>query len=306
VTVLEVIQRSADFLTKKSVDSPRLQAELLLAHVLKVPRMQLYLNFERVLAPCEQDTLRALVKRRGEREPLQHIIGSTSFCGLEIVVNRNVLIPRPETELLAEQGWIFMNERSRLDLEDATPQASAAASDKEQARQALSALDFGTGSGCLAIALAVKCPIARILALDMVPDALELARKNAAHHGVLERIGFFLGNGISSLPRGSRFDLIVANPPYIPSSEIDGLQPEVRDYDPRSALDGGPDGLDFYRHLSSKAGGFLKTEGRIMLEFGGGQEKDIAALFAKENWIVERVLKDYTQRARILIARKSL
>jgi release factor glutamine methyltransferase len=306
VTVLEVIQRSADFLTKKSVDAPRLQAELLLAHVLKVPRMQLYLNFERILAPAEQDTLRELVKRRGEREPLQHIVGSISFCGLEILVNRHVLIPRPETELLAEQGWIFLNERSKLGLEEGNTQASPAASDKSWAREAPSALDFGTGSGCLAITLAVKCPIARVLALDMAPDALELARKNAAHHGVLERLGVLLGNGMSSLPKGSQFDLIVANPPYIPTSEIDGLQPEVRDYEPRSALDGGPDGLDFYRHLSSNAGGFLKTEGRIMLEFGDGQDEAITALFGKENWIVERVLKDYTQRSRILIARKTL
>jgi release factor glutamine methyltransferase len=111
VTVLEVIQRSTDFLIKRSVDSPRLQAELLLAHVLKVPRMQLYLNFERNLTVAEQDAFRRFVKRRGEREPLQHIVGSTCFCGLEIAVEPHVLIPRPETELLAEQGWIFLNER---------------------------------------------------------------------------------------------------------------------------------------------------------------------------------------------------
>ena len=112
VTVLEVIQRSAEFLAKKGVDSPRLQAELLLAHLLKLPRMRLYLSFERALTPAEVDAFRELVKRRGQREPLQHIVGSTSFCGLEIGVNRHVLIPRPETELLAERGWTFLNQLS--------------------------------------------------------------------------------------------------------------------------------------------------------------------------------------------------
>jgi release factor glutamine methyltransferase len=141
VTVLEAIQRSVDFLAKKGVDSPRLQSELLLAHALGVPRMKLYLDFERALTTAEQDQLRELIRRRGLREPLQHIVGSTSFCGLEIAVNRHVLVPRPETELLAEGGWQFLNSRP--------------------ASPAPSALDFGTGSGCLSIALAGKCPAAR-------------------------------------------------------------------------------------------------------------------------------------------------
>lgn len=284
VTVLEVIQRSTDFLTKKSVESPRLQAELLLAHVLKLQRMQLYLNFERTLSSSEEDTLRLLVKRRGEREPVQHIVGSTSFCGLEIAVNRHVLIPRPETELLAERGWIFLKERA------GTP----------------SALDFGTGSGCVAIALATKCPAAHIVALDVSDDALQTARNNAARHRSTERIQLVLGNGLEALPAGSAFDLIVANPPYIPSSEIPKLEPEVRDYDPRAALDGGADGLEYYRHLSSHAGDRLKESGKIMMEFGDGQEESITNIFNRENWIVEQIVKDYTQRPRIIIAHRSV
>src|SRR5262249_55331038 len=140
MTVLEGIQKSAEFLAKKGVDSPRLQAELLLAHVLKLQRMKLYLNFERVLTDAETYTFRELVKRRSQREPLQHIVGSTSFCGLEIAVNRHVLVPRPETEILAEAGWSFL---STVDSQPPT------------------ALDFGTGSGCIAIALAAKCPAAK-------------------------------------------------------------------------------------------------------------------------------------------------
>ena len=221
MTVLEAIQRSTEFLARKGVDSPRLQTELLLAHLLKQPRMQLYLNFERVLTPAEVEGFRELIKRRGQREPLQHIVGSTSFCGLEIAVNRHVLIPRPETELLAERGWTFLNQLSTLN-----PQPSTA-------------LDFGTGSGCLAIALACKCPAAEVYAIDISPEALALARQNAARHGVAERIRFLQGDGFAALPEGSRFDLIISNPPYIPSGEIASLQPEVRDYDPRRALDGG-------------------------------------------------------------------
>jgi release factor glutamine methyltransferase len=300
VTVLEVIQRSAEFLAKKGVETPRLQAELLLAHVLKLPRMQLYLNFDRALTPVEQDALRELVKRRGQREPLQHIVGSTSFCGLEMAVDRNVLIPRPETELLAEQGWIFLGQLSAVYIEESggTPSIMA-----EHERR-LSVLDFGTGSGCVAIALAVRCATAQVVALDIVPEALEMARENAARHGVLERIRFVLGNGLSALPRAQAFDLIVANPPYIATVELNELQPEVRDYDPPRALDGGPDGLDFYRHLAAEAGCFLRTGGKIMLEFGDGQEERVADLFRSENWIVERVVEDYTQRPRILIAQK--
>jgi len=287
VTVLEVIQRSTEFLTKKEVESPRLQAELLLAHLLKMPRMQLYLNFERELASAELDTIRELVKRRGQREPLQHIVGSTTFCEWEIAVNRHVLTPRPETELLAEQGWLFLQQLATQ------PPGSP------------SALDFGTGSGCLAIALALKCPTATITALDISPEAIELARQNAVRLGAGERVQFLQGDGFQALPADARFDLLISNPPYIPTAEIDTLQPEVRDYDPRRALDGGPDGLDFYRRLAAEAGSRLKNEGKIMLEFGDGQGDRIRDLFVQQNWIVERILADYTHRPRILIARYS-
>ena len=286
VTVLEVIQRSTEFLTKKGVDSPRLQTELLLAHLLKLPRMQLYLNFERILSPAELDASRELVKRRAQREPLQHIVGSTSFCGWEIAVNRHVLVPRPETELLAERGWTFLGER-------------------EAAKgQTVTALDFGTGSGCLAIALALKCPAAQIYAVEISSDALARARLNAAHHNVLERIQFLGGDGFGAVPLGTRFDLIVCNPPYIPTAEINQLEPEVRDFDPRQALDGGVDGLDFYRRIAGEAVPYLKPAGRIMLEFGDAQGGQIRDLFERQKWIVEGVEEDYTHRPRFLIARR--
>jgi release factor glutamine methyltransferase len=292
VTVLEAIQKSTEFLGKKNVESPRLHTELLLAHLLQLPRMKLYLNFDRVLSAPETDALRELVKRRGAREPLQHIVGSTSFCGLDLTVNRHALIPRPETELLAEQGWEFLQSRSN------------------PAGTAPRALDFGTGTGCLAIALAAKCPAAAITALDISAPALALARENAVKNQVAVRIQFLSGDGFAALagdngaasPRRT-FDLIISNPPYIPSAEIATLDPEVRDFDPRTALDGGTDGLDFYRTLAAQAQKFLQPAGKIMLEFGDGQADAIKTLFAGENWIVEAIKADYSQRARIMIAR---
>jgi release factor glutamine methyltransferase len=281
VTILEVIRRSHEFLAKRDVESPRLQVELLLAHALQLPRLKLYLNFERVLTEAELATVRELVKKRGERQPLQHLVGSVSFCGLELAVNPHVLIPRPETELLAERAWQFLGARPH-------PPATA--------------LDFGTGSGCLAIALAVKCPTAQIHAVDISSDALAVARQNAARHGATERIQFHAGDGFAPLPAGLRCDLIVANPPYIPSAEILTLEPEVRDHDPRPALDGGTDGLDFYRRLAREATVWLKPDGKLMLEFGEGQAAVIGVIFQQHEWNIERVEKDLSGRLRFLIA----
>jgi len=282
MTVLEAIQKSTEFLAKKGVESPRLQTELLLAHLLKMPRMKLYLNFDRVLLPAETDSLRELIRRRGLCEPLQHITGSTSFCGYEIAVSRHALIPRPETELLAELGWKFLTTRH----------SSLA-----------TALDFGTGTGCIAIALAAKCPNTKITALDVSADALALAKQNALQNQVAERIEFLCGDGFAALAGNTQFDLLISNPPYIASAEIETLDPEVKDFDPRGALDGGADGLDFYRRLAAEAKPFLKFDGKIMLEFGDGQTDAIKKIFENEKWVVEAVQDDYSQRARILVAR---
>ncbi|HXT41532.1 MAG TPA: peptide chain release factor N(5)-glutamine methyltransferase [Candidatus Angelobacter sp.] len=279
--VLEVIQRSSEFLAKKGVESPRLQTELLLSHVLRVPRLNLYLDFERKLSEADLESVRELVRRRGTREPLQHILGSASFCGLEIKVGRDVLVPRPETELLAERAWDFLS---------AWPSVHPIA------------LDFGTGSGCVAVVLAAKCPAAQVHAVDVSAEALRVAQDNAVMNGVADKIRFHLGDAFAALPTGVLFALIVANPPYIPVAEIDTLAPEVRDYDPRLALDGGPDGLDFYRRLAREAAKYLEPAGRIMLEFGDGQADRIREIFADHNWVVERIEADYSGRPRILVA----
>ena len=275
MTVIEAIQRSADFLSRKGVDSPRLQAELLLAHVLQLPRLKLYLQFERPLSDPEVDRLRAFVKRRGEREPLQHILGSTSFCGIEIAVTPDVLIPRPETEILAETAWEYLKKRGGEPV----------------------VLDYGTGSGCVAIALAAHCPSAKIHALDISDKALAVARANAGCH----HITFHLGKAFPELPP---LDLLVSNPPYIPSGEIASLQPEVARFDPRVALDGGADGLDFYRRIASEALPLLAPDGRIMLEFGDGQETALPEIFARD-WTIAEIKPDFAGKPRILIAHRA-
>ncbi len=281
VTVCEVIQRSTEFLQRHGVESPRLQAELLLAHLLHLPRLQLYLNHDRALAEPELTALRALVQRRAKREPLQHLVGSTSFGGLEISVSPAALIPRPETETLAEL---------------------AAAALAKSAAPTPVALDFGTGTGCLAIALATQCKSARLHALDISEAALTLARANAQRHGLAERISFHPGDGFSALAAGLLFDLIVSNPPYIPTAEITTLQAEVRDFDPRAALDGGADGLDFYRLLAHEAPAWLVAGGGLFAEFGDGQETALRSLFTDSGWRAVAIHRDLTERPRVLEA----
>lgn len=282
MTVLEAIQKSTDFLSRKNIESSRLNAELLLANLLRVARMQLYLNFERKLSPLEVDQLRECITRRSRHEPLQHIIGSASFCGYDLRVNREVLVPRPETELLAEAGWKFLLRRP-------VPPV---------------VLDFGTGSGCLAIVLAAKCPAASITAVDIFEPALAVARANVAAHLLSDRIQLCLGDGYDPLPADATFDLVISNPPYIPTAEIASLTPEVRDFDPPAALDGGPTGLAFYERLATQTPARLRPDGRIMVELGDGQAASVQSLFLRENWIVENVVADYARQDRILIARR--
>ncbi len=278
--ILDVIQRSTDFLARKGVASPRLQVELLLAHVLKLPRMQLYLNFERMLTEPELKTLREFVQRRGQREPLQYVVGTTSFCGLEIAVDRSVLIPRPETEMLAERAWTFLQKR------EASPKV----------------LEIGAGSGCLSIAVAHYAPAAMVYATDFSEPALEMARRNALANGVSERVQFHQGDLLASVPIGEKFDLILSNPPYIPSGRIKTLEIEVRDHEPRSALDGGLDGQDFYRRIAAETKSRLKPDGCLMLELDADGAGETAAIFANAGWRGGIIEKDYNGFSRIFIA----
>ncbi len=282
MTILDVISRSSEFLSRKGVESPRLNAELLIAHVLQLPRMRLYLEFERTIEPVALGRIRELVQRRGNREPLQHVVGLTSFCGIGLVVDRRALVPRQETELLVELALAKIP-KLRLD-------------------EAVRILDFGTGSGAIAIAIALKAPHVTVHASEISEEALALAEENASRNGVVDRIHFHRSDGFEGLPGDVRFEAVVANPPYIPQAQIETLQPEVARYDPHLALNGGPDGLNFYRLLAAQTHPFLKPNHYLLIEFGDGQSEEVQKIFRAQMWIVESVCDDYSGRPRFLVA----
>ena len=254
----------------------------MLAHLLITPRTVLFLNSGRELDPPMEGALKRFLERRFRREPLQHILGTVSFCGIELAVNQDALIPRPETELLAEHAWTRAN-----NLQTPAPLI----------------LDFGTGTGCLAIAIRKNSPQSVIHALDRSPKALAVARQNAQALGIND-ITFHEGDGFNALPEAMEFDMIVSNPPYIPSAEIQNLAPEVRDYDPRLALDGAEDGLIFYRRFAIEAADWLKPGGRLLCEFGEEQECDMPLLFADDIWTDRHVFPDLSDRPRFFEAQK--
>jgi release factor glutamine methyltransferase len=252
-TVLKLLRWTADYFAGRGIDSPRLDAELLLAETLGLDRVGLYLNFERPLQAAELATYRDRVRRRAGREPLAYILGMTEFWSLPLKVTPDALIPRPDTELLVEQALQRVAGPARV-------------------------LDVGTGSGALAIALAHERAEWQVTALDLSPAALAVAGENAGANGVAERIALLEGD-LAALPDGP-FALIVANPPYIAHAELATLMPEVRDFEPHLALDGGPDGLDAYRALAGQAGRVLIPGGWLLVEVGMGQAPAVQALFA--------------------------
>lgn len=287
MTVLEAIQKSTEFLSKKGIESPRLNVELMLAHLLGTSRLQLYLQFENQLQENLVDQLRELIKRRGQHEPLQHLLGTAHFCDLELEVGPGALIPRSETESLAEMAWTEIQKRT------------------DAGREEPNVLDWGTGSGCLAIAIATHCPTAHIDAIDASPDALEIAKRNAARYEVADRIRFLESDGFTSLPAETRYDLIVANPPYIPSEALNSLQPEVKAYDPRLALDGGSDGMRFHEKIAKEGASYLRPDGLLMLELGYDQADALRRLLEAEGWTIDAVDRDFAGYWRFITARPS-
>lgn len=252
-TVLKLLRWTADYFAARGLDAPRLDAELLLAATLGLDRVGLYVNFERPLQTDELAVFRARVRRRANREPLAYILGATEFWSLPLKVTPDVLIPRPDTELLVEEALTRLSGPARV-------------------------LDVGTGSGALAIAIAHERPECRLTAIDLVPAALAVAAENAHRNQVAERIAFAECD-LAALPAGP-FDLIVANPPYIPQGDLITLMPEVRDFEPWLALDGGADGLDAYRALVRQIGMVLAPGGWLLVEVGIEQAVTVQELFA--------------------------
>ena len=273
-TVQEIITATAGYFTKHEVESPRLNAELLLAHVLGKKRIDLYLEFDRPLGDRELDPLRTLMKRRASGEPLQHLLGTVEFHGRSFLCDPRALIPRPETEELVEHILALRDKPARV-------------------------LDVGVGSGVIALTLAAEWPEAAIDAVDISPSALALAAENAVRLALMGRVNFLQSDLLSGV--SGPYNLIVANLPYIPAAEIPTLSREVR-RDPRSALDGGPDGADIIRTLLDQARNHLVPGGGVALEIGAGQAEMLVEHLRRLGYQNVRATADYAGINRFLFA----
>jgi release factor glutamine methyltransferase len=278
LSVLEIIKRTTGFFEQRGVESPRLNAELLIGHALGLKRMQLYLQFERPLTEAELEKIRPLVKRRGGREPLQYIMGETEFSGLKLKVDRRALIPRPETERLIELVTQHF----------AAPPATV--------------LDLGTGSGAIALALAKAWPEAVVTAVDKSEDALALARENAEACALAGRVTFVSSDWFAGLPAGRKFELIVANPPYLSDEETAAAQPEVKDFEPRMALSAGTNSAADLERIIRAARPYLAPGGLLACETGIAQHQALVALVTAEGYARAESLRDLTGRERYLLA----
>lgn len=277
-TVLEILNVTTEFFKKNKVPDARLDAQYILAHGLKMKRMDLYLNFDRPLTENELTILRPLVARRAKREPLQHIIGNTSFRGFLINCDKRALIPRPETEMMVD----FVKEETSL------PEEPLIA-------------DIGTGTGAIAIALAKEIPSAKIFAVDISKDALDLAISNATQNEVEDKISFFEGDLLSALPAESKLHVIVANLPYIPLKDQTSLQEEVRLFDPALALFGGEDGLDLIRRLLREIENRLALGAVIWLEIASEQEEILKNEISQYPWLsYTRAIPDFMGNIRFI------
>lgn len=289
MTRREAVLLAETRLAAAGVASAREDAEWLVAEVLGGTRPRLWLDSQKPLSPEQRTQWESWLAARVRRVPLQHLTGRAAFLDWNLQVSPAVLIPRPETEGLALRASETLRGMERT-----------------EPRRAHRVLDFATGSGCLALALAARHPDAEVHGLDLSTAALEVARANAAQLGLTSRIQWHSGDGFAALASGinggsREFDLIVSNPPYIPTAEIAALDPEVRDHDPRLALDGGADGLDFYRRLAFEAPLWLAPGGWLLAEFGDGQGAAIRALFAGADWSGATVEPDLSGRERILL-----
>ena len=279
-TIGSILRWTGQYFSEKGVDSPRLDAEVLLSHVLGKDRLYLYVHFDQPLEGDELATFREVVKKRAARVPIAYIIGQKEFMGLDFIVTPDTLIPRPDTEILVE-----------------------AALNRLQPVDKPSILDLGTGSGAIIISLLHNLPEAAGTAVDISEGALSVTRQNAARHKAAERLTLLKGDLFE--PVTGVFDAILSNPPYIPDAEIAGLQPEVR-REPVGALAGGKDGLDFYRRIVATASGYVKTGGFLALEVGIGQAQDVAALAHNTPFTVEEIIKDYGGVDRVVILQKQI
>jgi release factor glutamine methyltransferase len=276
-TIRELLGPAREYLEGKGVPSPKLDAEYLLAHVLGIPRLELYLDHDRELDPSEVDSLRELVRRRGKREPLAYVLGSWSFYGLELHCDARALVPRPETEILVEHCLALL-----------------------QGVAAPSIADVGTGTGAIALALAARLPEASVTAIDSSADALALAAENAELNGLGPRVELLQGDLLAPVA-GRRFDLVASNPPYV--AEGDDVDPEVSGYEPALAVFAGDGGRAVLERLAHDAPAALLPGGRLVVELGEGQASWLAEQLAGLGYEAVEVTSDLRGVERVVSAR---
>jgi release factor glutamine methyltransferase len=282
-TIGALLRWTEQFLSQKGFESPRLDAEVLLAHALGCRRIELYTRSEEVAADEVRAKFRDIVKRRVEGCPVAYLVGTKEFYLLPFEVTPAVLIPRPATEALV-----------------------LAALDRAKPLSAPRVLDIGTGSGCLAVSVAKRHAGASVVAVDTSAEALDVARGNAERHGVSERVAFRRSDLFDGIAGELPFDLILSNPPYIPSADIATLAPDVRGHEPRAALDGGPDGLAVFTRLVAKAPAFLNPGGWLLVEIGAGQEAVALRRLATVSGLTAGpTVRDGDGHARVVVARRS-
>ena len=280
--LIDILRRSTAFLARNGVESARLDAEVLLANILGMDRIQLYVQYDRPLIPDEMERYRDALKRRARRMPVAYVTGRKEFMSLDFAVDSRVLIPRPDTEVLVEA---VIGRLAAWGVDDPL------------------VVDIGTGSGAIACAISQGLPGARLLATDISGDALEVAESNVAKLGLSDRV--FLAQGDLFQPTvGTEFehmDVLVSNPPYVPSRDIPSLAPEISRYEPHLALDGGPDGLDFYRRIADGAPSRLTGRGFIALEVGDGQAAQVSEILADAGLVDLEAICDYSGQTRAVI-----
>jgi release factor glutamine methyltransferase len=260
-TILNLIRWTDERFRKEGLTTPRLDAEVLLAETLGMDRVALYTHFDQPVQAAELMRFKKLIQRRLRREPVAYIVGQREFWSLKFIVTPDVLIPRPETEILVMEALKVLSQ-------------------PEQTKRRIRILEMGTGSGAISVALAKELPSASVVATDLSEKALSIAEENALRNGVRERILFLPGDLFAPLEKGSIFELIITNPPYIPQDYFPSLPPEVRDFEPRVALDGGRDGLTFFRRVLPRLGEYLSPEGWVLAEIGAGQDQKVREIAA--------------------------
>lgn len=274
-TVLELLNLGSGYLEQQGCPTPRLDAEVLLCHVLNMDRVQLYVNFDRPLEVSEIDQYRYLIGWRGRRVPVSYLLGKREFYSKEFKVTRDVLIPRPETEILVEQAI-------KLVQPFIMPRV----------------IDLGTGSGVIAVSLALQISEIQVLAADISSQALAVAQENATLLGVKEKITFLQSDLFQKIPN-DKYHLICSNPPYIPTKDLSTLEPEVR-LEPKIALDGGIDGLDFYRRIIAQAPEYLISGGHLVLEIGWDQGAKVIELGRTAGFVNCQIIPDYAGKDRVV------